>query len=85
MDHNDAKRIEDGLRVIAGALEDCFVTNDGNIADAIYSLSHQLKYLGNGDAATSMGAIEAFGKHIGEKLETLSSALGEIAGAVGKE
>jgi hypothetical protein len=42
------------------------------IANAQRAAAH---HLGNGDAATSMGAIEAFGKHIGEKIDTLADAI----------
>ena len=45
------------------------------LANATESLSIWVKYLGNGDAATPMGAIEAFGKHIGEKLDELGDKL----------
>ena len=51
-------------------------------ARAIYELAAQvgavaraLHALGNGNAATPMGAIEAFGKHMGEKMDALTSAL----------
>jgi hypothetical protein len=45
------------------------------IAAALMSVALQLKYLGNGDAATPMGAIEAFGDHIGKKLDDLTNAI----------
>lgn len=48
-----------------------------DIADALRAVAHQIKYLGNGDAATPMGAIEAYGKHIGEKLDDLIAAIGD--------
>ena len=38
------------------------------IARAIDGLAYQLKMLGNGDAATKMGAIEALGKTVSEAL-----------------
>lgn len=53
-----------------------------NLVDAHKSVATHLKYLGNGDAATTMGAIEAFGAHIGEKLEGLTSAISEIGIAI---
>lgn len=46
------------------------------IADAQESVAVQLKYLGNGDAATTMGAIEAFGMHIGQRIDHLTEVLG---------
>lgn len=48
------------------------------LALAAENIAVHLKYLGNGDAATQMGAIEAFGKHIGEKLDALTDAIGSL-------
>jgi len=45
------------------------------LATAQADLAFHVKYLGNGNAATQMGAIEAFGKHIGEKLDLIADAL----------
>lgn len=69
-------------------IEDKARTDPGYaIAYALLKLAHaqescavQLKYLGNGDADTPMGAIEAFGHNIGAKLDTLTEVLGD-AGA----
>jgi len=59
------------------------------IAYAILKLSHavldcavQLKYLGNGNAATEMGAIEALSANLGEKLHELTNVVGDVAEAV---
>jgi hypothetical protein len=48
------------------------------IADALNGVARQIRDLGNGDAATPMGAIEAFGMHIGEKIDALASAVGSL-------
>lgn len=45
------------------------------LADATQNLSTNVKFLGNGDASTSMGAIEAYGLHIGEKLDHICDAI----------
>ena len=45
------------------------------LALAAENIGVHLKYLGNGDAATTMGAIEAFGLHIGKKLDAMTDAL----------
>ena len=50
------------------------------LAQEQQNTAFHLKYLGNGDAATSMGAIEAFGMHIGEKLDRLAEAIESIGG-----
>jgi hypothetical protein len=55
--------VVDGLFAIARSLN--------RIADALWGL-------GNGNAATHMGAIEAFGLHIGEKLDGLTSVISEL-------
>lgn len=41
------------------------------IAKAIDGLAYQIKSLGNGDAATEMGAIEALGQTISEAMSDL--------------
>lgn len=46
------------------------------IADAQIKAAH---LLGNGGAATPMGAIEAFGAHIGEKMDGLADAIRNLA------
>lgn len=45
------------------------------IARALHAVARELRDLGNGDAATPMGAIEAFGDHIGQKLDALTQAI----------
>lgn len=47
------------------------------IAIALNNVALQLKYLGNGDAATTMGAIEAFGVVVKEGFESLVSAISD--------
>lgn len=54
---------------------------DGQFAIAVglLAVARAIKNLGNGDAATSMGAIEAFGMHVGEKMDALTSAIHSAA------
>ena len=47
-------------------------------AQALASIAYQLECLGNGGAATSMGALEAHGQRVGEALDHVAEA---IAGA----
>jgi hypothetical protein len=47
------------------------------IASALQSVAVQLKYLGNGDASTTMGAIEALGVHLGEKIQNAGNYVAE--------
>lgn len=55
---------DSALWAIAAAL---FAIADAQIRGA--------RLLGNGDAATSMGALEAFGLHIGDKIDRLAEAV----------
>jgi hypothetical protein len=54
------------------------------VALALTSVATQLKWLGNGDAATHMGALEALGEHIGEKIDRLARSLDDIAERIGE-
>lgn len=45
------------------------------IAAQLQTLAVHLKYLGVGDAATTMGAIEYLGVHLGEKLDVAGQAI----------
>lgn len=56
-----------------------------NVVDGLFAIARSLdrvasalRALGNGDAATSMGAIEAFGAHIGEKLDALTVEIASL-------
>jgi len=49
------------------------------LAAAVDRVAVQLKYLGNGDAATTMGAIEAFSVVVKDGFETLASSVDHIA------
>lgn len=55
---------------------------------AVEGIAHQLRNLGNGDASTPFGALEAHSKHMGEKVTELSdginSGLLEVAEALGR-
>lgn len=44
-------------------------------ADAILSLANAIRDLGNGNAATSMGGMEALGKAICDSADTVANAL----------
>lgn len=47
------------------------------LADAVSDVAVALRYLGNGNAATEMGAIEALGAVMKEGLEGIASAISE--------
>jgi hypothetical protein len=62
--NTDQASIVDGLLAIARALD---------------GVAHAIHRLGNADAFTPMGAIEAYGKHMGEKMDSLIDAIREVA------
>ena len=57
-----------------------------NMVDVIDRLGHQIqnaaKWLGNGDASTHMGALEAHGKAVLEGCTAVASAISDLAEAV---
>ena len=54
----------------------------GEIAEALRDLSTSVKYLGNGDAASSMGAIENLGLNLKDGLSTLAEGVAIIGRAI---
>jgi hypothetical protein len=48
-----------------------------DLAGAAHAQAMWLKYLGNGDAASTMGAIEHLAVHLGEKLGDAGRVIGE--------
>jgi len=67
---------------LSDELESVGLSGTSEIAYAILRLAHatdrvalQLKYLGNADAATPMGAIEAFGLVMKEGMEQIADAI----------
>ena len=64
---------------------DCNVNNDTRnehefdcLVGSIYAVARALKLLGNADAATSMGAVEALGAVIQEGLLGITSVIENI-------
>jgi len=59
---------------------------DANLVDTMYEVAAAirsgLRNLGNGDAATSMGALEAHGKAVWEGAEMIAGAIGDLATAI---
>lgn len=53
------------------------------IAFALMQVARSIDRLGNGNASTPMGAIEAYGMHIGEKIDEMTNAFNSIAEALG--
>ena len=49
------------------------------LAGSVNRVAVQLKYLGNADASTPFGAIEALGKEVRDGFAALASAVGEVA------
>ncbi|HTU60640.1 MAG TPA: hypothetical protein VMF89_19445 [Polyangiales bacterium] len=59
-----------------------FENYEEELIDAFKSIAYQLKCLGNGDAASHMGAIEYLSVQIKEGSERIASSLSEIAEAI---
>ncbi len=59
-----------------------------NIAEAVFALAESIrsagKWLGNGDAATPMGALEAHGKAVLDAADRIAGALSDVADAIRK-
>ena len=57
-----------------------------NLVDVVDRLGHQImyaaKWLGNGDASTHMGALEAHGKAVLDGCTAVASAIRDLADAV---
>src|SRR5215813_4887663 len=49
------------------------------LTEQVEHVAHQLKMLGNGDADTRQGGLEALGGRLGEALEMLAYALKDIS------
>lgn len=52
--------------------------NIGNVAEAIDGLTSSVRALGNADASTPMGAMEALGAVFETGFENLSTAISEL-------
>lgn len=76
----------DGNTRVAEALRDVLATDEGsgdmNLTDAVSDVGRALRLLGNGDASTPMGALEAHGKAMLEASENIASGLHDIADAI---
>lgn len=53
-----------------------------NVVDGLFALSRAVRRLGNGDASTSMGGMEALGKAMLDSSSMIASALGDLADAI---
>ena len=53
-----------------------------NLARALFEVASQLKWLGNGDAGTSLGAIEAHGEAMVTAAEKIREGLLAVAEAI---
>lgn len=55
------------------------------IAYALLKLATQVKYLGGGDNASQMGAVEFLAVRVADELGEIASALTSVAGAIGED
>jgi len=81
------------LEGLVSAAEEDKEGNPANLADAIFEngrvIAGALRLLGNADAATPLGALEAHGlavkeagERIGNGLESIAEALADLAAAI---
>ncbi len=66
-------------RAMAGDGQFAIAYAQAMVAEAGADIAYQVKFLGNGDAASNMGAIEALGKVMLEGMAELSGAIGDLA------
>ncbi|MDD4986663.1 MAG: hypothetical protein PHQ43_12960 [Dehalococcoidales bacterium] len=52
-----------------------YVSDEQAIADGLFAIARAIRDLGNADAATPMGAIEALGKVMKEGSEHIAAAI----------
>jgi hypothetical protein len=55
------------------------------IARALDGLSYQVKFLGNGNAAGSMGAVETLSVELRQGLDGIGQNIGDLAEAMKRE
>lgn len=56
--------------------------DENELADALRAIARSINYLGNADAMTPMGGLEALGKVLSESLDGVAEALREVARAI---
>lgn len=89
MDYNPgniAKALSDGVDELTGEIRDVCITQEGadqvNITDGLFAVARSLEAiarsihaLGNSDAATHMGGLEALGKTLSESIERVAESM----------
>lgn len=58
------------------------IEHENDVGTALASIATQIKYLGGGDNASTMGAVEFFSVQIKEGSERIADALHAIAAAI---
>jgi hypothetical protein len=58
------------------------VEGENELAEALHAIARSLDRLGNADAATSMGGLEALGKVLSESILVLAYAMRDVAEAI---
>lgn len=55
---------------------------ENELAEALQAIARSIHRLGNADALTPMGGLEALGKVLSESMDGLASAIREVAEAI---
>jgi hypothetical protein len=58
------------------------MTNDTDIKEALEQIASALRWLGNGDVATRLGAIEFHATMVREGAQVIADAIEELADAI---
>lgn len=72
---SDNKELAKAIRELAKG----HVESMGKLSEALGSVAHHLKYLGNGDASTSMGALENLSMQVQEGMESIAASIRRVA------
>ena len=56
--------------------------DENDLAEAMQAVARAIRNLGNADAATPMGGLEALGKVLSESIDSLAASVSEVADAI---
>lgn len=83
MPDQDKNPTAEAILALANVFERFYQDEDNQtIVDAVLSIGRAIDRLGNADAATPMGAIEALGKAIHDGSERIAQSLDGLAEAI---
>ena len=76
MDKGDVEKLTEAINSVGDAISDAFGSpSELTMVDAIYALARSIDRLGNADASTPMGGLEALGKVLSDSIDGLASTV----------